>query len=49
MLDIKYILSNMDEYAGMLRNRKHDFDFGILTELDAKAKDYDELKKVTKS
>ncbi|MBR0185910.1 MAG: serine--tRNA ligase, partial [Synergistaceae bacterium] len=36
MLDIKYILANMDEYAGMLKNRKHDFDLGILTELDAK-------------
>ncbi|MBQ6972653.1 MAG: serine--tRNA ligase [Synergistaceae bacterium] len=36
MLDIKYILANMDEYAGMLRNRKHDFDLGILTELDAR-------------
>ena len=36
MLDIKYILANMDEYAGMLRNRHHDFDLGILSELDAK-------------
>ena len=36
MLDIKYILSNTQEYAEMLKNRKHDFDLGILTELDAK-------------
>ena len=36
MLDIKYILSNMDEYAGMLRDRKHDFNLAVLTELDAK-------------
>ena len=36
MLDIKYILANMDEYAGMLKNRKHDFDLGILAELDAR-------------
>ncbi|MBR0247348.1 MAG: serine--tRNA ligase, partial [Synergistaceae bacterium] len=36
MLDIKYILANMDEYAGMLKNRKHDFDLGVLTELDAR-------------
>ena len=38
MLDIKYILANMDEYAGMLKNRKHDFDLGILAELDARRK-----------
>ena len=36
MLDIKYILANTQEYAEMLKNRKHDFDLGILSELDAK-------------
>ncbi|MBQ9904095.1 MAG: serine--tRNA ligase [Synergistaceae bacterium] len=36
MLDIKYILANQEEYAGMLKNRKHDFDLGILSGLDAK-------------
>ena len=38
MLDIKYILANMEEYAGMLKNRKHDFDLGILAELDSRRK-----------
>lgn len=36
MLDIKYILANTQEYADMLKNRKHDFDLGILSELDAR-------------
>ena len=36
MLDIKYILANMDEYAGMLKARHHDFDLARLTELDAR-------------
>ncbi|MBQ6773965.1 MAG: serine--tRNA ligase [Synergistaceae bacterium] len=34
MLDIKYILANKDEYAAILRNRKHDFDLNILVGLD---------------
>ena len=34
MLDIKYILANQAEYAGMLKNRKHDFDLNILAGLD---------------
>ncbi|MBQ4469078.1 MAG: serine--tRNA ligase, partial [Synergistaceae bacterium] len=34
MLDIKYILANKEEYAEMLRNRKHDFDLNRLVELD---------------
>lgn len=36
MLDIKYILANTDEYAGMLTARHHDFDLGILAGLDAR-------------
>ena len=34
MLDIKYILANKEEYAAVLKNRKHDFDLNILSELD---------------
>lgn len=34
MLDIKYILANREEYAGMLKNRHHDFDLGVLVTLD---------------
>lgn len=34
MLDIKYILSNKDEYAQCLTNRHHDFDLNVLVGLD---------------
>ena len=34
MLDIKYILANKDEYAEILKNRKHDFDLSKLVTLD---------------
>ena len=34
MLDIKYILANKEEYAEILKNRKHDFDLNRLVELD---------------
>ena len=36
MLDIKYILANRDEYAGILKNRHHDFNLDVLVGLDEK-------------
>ena len=36
MLDLRWILANREEMERCLRNRRHDFDLGVLESLDGR-------------
>ena len=36
MLDLRWILANREEAERCLRNRRHDFDLGVLESLDGR-------------